>query len=184
MIRISIKGFILTLIISLIIAITIVFIASGSRIFIVFSDSMEPTIPPGSLVIVVPTWIKSPEVGDVVAYRLRIDNHASMVIVHRIVAKYSEDMFITKGDAVQEPDPWIVNRSDIIGVVVFSIPFIGTAMLFIAIFAPAILVGIATYQLSAYIQQHPEVVKPIIRKFNSLAKILQLLTNRHNKSNH
>jgi hypothetical protein len=49
------------------------------------------------------------------------------VVVHRIHDMYSlygEDMYITKGDANQSADNWVVTQDDIIGVVKCGIRYI------------------------------------------------------------
>ena len=86
----------------------------------VLSGSMEPTIPVGSLVIISPFDPDSLNVGDVICYRFS----DTVLITHRIVYVTSEG-FETRGDANEEIDSKIVDKSQVVGSVLFSIPFLG-----------------------------------------------------------
>ena len=60
--------------------------------------------------------------GDIIVFSMK-----DRVVVHRIYDIYSlygEDVYITKGDANESVDNWIVTQSDIIGVVKKKIKFI------------------------------------------------------------
>lgn len=60
--------------------------------------------------------------GDIIVFNMK-----DMVVVHRIYDSYSlygEDVYITKGDANENADKWIVTQKDIIGVVKKKIKFI------------------------------------------------------------
>ena len=83
---------------------------------VVLSGSMEPTLAVNDLV-----FVKAEEdydVGDVVVYQ-----NGKSLIIHRIVKKDGEE-FVTRGDANNaDDDP--INVSEIKGVMIFKIPFIG-----------------------------------------------------------
>lgn len=60
--------------------------------------------------------------GDIIVFNMK-----GRVVVHRIFDSYSlygEDVYITKGDANENEDKWIVTQEDIVGVVKKKIKFI------------------------------------------------------------
>jgi hypothetical protein len=79
---------------------------------------MEPYVPRGSLVVVVP---EHPGLGDVGAYRLE-EGGKTYVLVHRVVG-LGEGFYIFKGDAVDGIEQVSVDR--VIGRVVLAIPYVG-----------------------------------------------------------
>jgi signal peptidase I len=114
----------------------------------VTSKSMCPTYNFGDLLVAVRA--DDVEVGDVIAYRLGRE-----IIAHRIV-NVTGGGFITKGDAMDRPDPWIVRREDVVGRVVACVPYLGyayvlfsnpaTALLFAGLaFAASLLLSIRPY---------------------------------------
>lgn len=86
---------------------------------IVMSGSMEPSYHTGSIVLVDRDKATDVEIGDAIAF-----DNGGIIIAHRIINKCKEG-YITKGDANESEDPWIVRSSDVKGKVVFSIPLIG-----------------------------------------------------------
>lgn len=86
---------------------------------VVLSGSMEPTLSKGDLIFV--RQADTAELGDVVVYQAE-----NSLIVHRVVTK-SGDTLVTQGDANNAPDDPI-DAAQIKGVVVFSVPYIGTAL--------------------------------------------------------
>jgi signal peptidase len=118
-------------------------------LLIVTSKSMCPTYNFGDLLVAVRT--DDVKVGDVIAYR-----YGREIIIHRIVNVTLEG-FITKGDAMDRPDPWVVKREDVIGRVVACVPYLGyayvlfsnpaTALLFAGLaFAAPLLLSIRPYE--------------------------------------
>jgi len=68
----------------------------------------------------------SPHLGDVVAYEARTFAGAPVgVFSHRIIAGNLQDGFVVKGDHNPTPDVQHPKLSDILGVGIFVIPFIG-----------------------------------------------------------
>ena len=90
------------------------------RIFYVVSGSMEPNIPVGSLAVVAGS--DSYNVGDVVAYRLTVENR-TYTILHRIVAVSGDGRYYVKGDAM--PAGEYIEDSRIVGKLVAAIPLLG-----------------------------------------------------------
>ena len=101
----------------LLLSITAVLPFFGIKYYTVGSDSMAPAIKRNALVYV-NTKIKKIDIGDVVA----IDT-GGIPLLHRVV-ELGENYIITKGDANVTSDA-PRTFEDIIGVVVFHIPYLG-----------------------------------------------------------
>jgi len=86
----------------------------------VFTGSMEPTIPVGGVVIIKPVDPETLKIGDIICFRL--SGPASTT--HRII-NITDEGFVTKGDANENPDQWTVKNENVIGKVIFAIPYIG-----------------------------------------------------------
>ncbi len=90
------------------------------------SESMEPKINKGDVVIV--EKLNSEEkrtlkVGEVLVYK-----HNDMVIVHRIVniKEYKDKLYFnTKGDNNSEEDSWTISEEQVIGRAPLKIPYLG-----------------------------------------------------------
>lgn len=121
------------LILAVIAAVALVLILSfvpmkgGYKTLIVLSGSMEPSIKTGSVVLV-----KSGAeyaVGDVITFG---ENRKTKTpTTHRIFEIKEDDgvkSYITKGDANNAPDQKPITQADIIGKVLFSVPYAGYAV--------------------------------------------------------
>jgi signal peptidase I len=98
--------------------------------YTILTGSMDPTYPPGTLVIVKPTDPQQIKLGDVVTYQLKSGEGA--VVTHRVVkiiapsaATDNQERFITKGDANDVADQAAVRPVQIRGVVWYAVPYIG-----------------------------------------------------------
>jgi signal peptidase len=93
----------------------------------VLTGSMEPTLPPGTLVVVRPTPVQDIRVGNVLTYQIRSGEPA--VVSHRVLSRsVSTDgatTFITKGDNNDSPDANPVTPAQIKGTVWYSVPLLG-----------------------------------------------------------
>jgi signal peptidase len=118
----------------------IVFIAAALMVFaspflgwnidVVLSGSMEPAIQTGGVVVILPVDPETVKVGDVVTYA---SLSGKSLTTHRVIAiqNQPERQFITKGDANKNPDPSPILPSQIVGIVVFSFPFVGYLITYI-----------------------------------------------------
>ena len=93
----------------------------GLLVYDVVSESMEPTIPVGSMIFVKPTEGLEIEEGDVIAF---LSN--GIVVTHRVVENRKlERKFITKGDANALEDMNRVDYDDLLGRVERHVPKLG-----------------------------------------------------------
>src|SRR3989338_4969334 len=99
-------------------------IPGNIEVKIVQSGSMEPTIKTGALTIVKP--LARYAVGDIIMFGK--DTKTQVPTTHRIVADEVRSgvfYYTTQGDANEDPDPQQVAQSEVIGKVLFSIPYLG-----------------------------------------------------------
>ncbi|MCI0159257.1 signal peptidase I [Leifsonia shinshuensis] len=117
----------LILVCGLLVAAVGVPIATGSDTYTVLTRSMEPGLPPGTLLVVRPAARNSLHVGDVVTYQLH--SGKPDVVTHRIVrVEASSDgtkRYITRGDANAVADAAPVRAEQVRGRVWYAIPAIG-----------------------------------------------------------
>lgn len=100
----------------------------STSLMVVLSQSMEPNIPMGSIVVTRPTPPEEIEVGDVITFRSSDFGSASDLVTHRVVELVGSGAFMrfrTQGDAVEDPDPKLVDALDLVGRVWFSLPQAG-----------------------------------------------------------
>lgn len=104
--------------------VSLVPIPGNVEVKIVKSGSMEPNIHTGSIVVIQPQEQYS--IGEVITFGK--DTKTDVPTTHRI-AKVEQDaggtVFVTKGDANEDPDPNPVREGEVIGKVVFSLPYAG-----------------------------------------------------------
>ncbi len=98
----------------------------GAQTYTILTGSMQPGMPPGSLIAVKPVSIDDVRVGDVVTYQIRSGDPA--VVTHRVVGTTSstggDRLLITRGDANDLDDP-PVQREQLRGFVVLAMPYLG-----------------------------------------------------------
>ena len=138
--------FILT---GLLIAISLIPFKDNYRILVVMSGSMEPTIYTGSLVIVKP--VNEYKVNDIITFKTPGSQRKNDFTTHRIHDIESSDsgiIYITKGDANEEPDFERIAENRIIGKQFYSIALLGYVIgyvktlpgLLIIIIVPAVII--------------------------------------------
>ena len=99
----------------------------GLQVFTVLSGSMEPTYHTGSLIYVKKVDPYSVEVGQPITFML----DENTVATHRVVGIVPDEedasviRFRTKGDANEAEDGSLVHYKNVIGVPIFSIPYLG-----------------------------------------------------------
>lgn len=122
--------------------------------------SMQPTLEPGTLVVVVRQT--SYEVGDVVAYRIADgDIGAGSNVIHRIVGEGPAG-YLTEGDNTSWHDPWHPSGSDVIGKVAFTIPGAVPMLLFLRspLFLASLAAGFGVYVVLGLTAPRPSRATP------------------------
>lgn len=107
----------------LLIGLGFIFVAPGYDLYLVRSESMTPTINMGDLIITGPA--NTIAEGDIITYDL-----GGELVTHRVYST-GETGIKTKGDAVEDPDPWTVQSADVVGSYLFKIPYVGLLTNFI-----------------------------------------------------
>ena len=97
------------------------------RLAIVRSASMEPAMPAGALALMMPVDPEKVKVGNIIAFDPPWD--PEVTVSHRVVEVRAngELYFVTKGDATEELDPFLISPEHVHGKVVFNIPYLGFA---------------------------------------------------------
>ena len=106
----------------------VIYFLPDYNLYLVRSESMVPAINMGDLIITGPMGgLINGEIkpGTVVTYERNKE-----LVTHR-VASISGKTLVTKGDAVEDPDPWQVTISDVRGVFLFKVPYVGYALRFV-----------------------------------------------------
>jgi signal peptidase len=99
----------------------------GATPLTVLTQSMIPTYPPGTLVIVRPTATQDIRIGDAMTYQ--IESGRPEVVTHRVIAiertTNGSTTFTTQGDNNSAPDPKPVTTAQVKGTVWYAVPYIG-----------------------------------------------------------
>ena len=103
---------------------------AGYRPVVVYSGSMEPGLPVGTLAFVESVPAENIHVGDVITFG---DPHQpGRLVTHRVVETAETDegalAFRTKGDANLTRDPWTIALPDEAGRLAFDVPYVGYAL--------------------------------------------------------
>ena len=95
----------------------------GYSFYYVLTESMEPEIHSGEMILsrVVPT--EELQVGDIVTYMGDTGEFNGKIITHEII-EIDGDILTTKGIANEDPDP-AIRSSQVLSKYVFTIPFAG-----------------------------------------------------------
>lgn len=102
-------------------------ITGNYEILTVLSGSMAPAIGTGSVVIVKPA--ANYRIGDIITFRGA--GARAVPVTHRIVeirVESGNPVFITKGDVNNAPDTRQIAERDIIGRMMFAVPYAGYAV--------------------------------------------------------
>lgn len=103
----------------------------GFRWYQILTDSMSPEIRSGDIVIVRMT--KDINEGDIITFN-PVKGKKNTYLTHRVAEKYrlnDETLYKTKGDANKHSDISPVSADQIIGKVVFKIPYLGNVITFV-----------------------------------------------------
>jgi signal peptidase len=101
----------------------VAFLSLPFQMFAVKTGSMEPVFGPRDLVLVHKGEYQQ---GQPISF-----THYGEVITHRLVSVNADGTFVTRGDANKTPDPWVVQRREIIGGVVATVPHLGYSLVYL-----------------------------------------------------
>ncbi|WP_421743493.1 signal peptidase I [Cellulomonas sp.] len=122
----AVSGVVLVAVLLVGLATIVVPVVLGATPYTVLTRSMEPGMPPGTLVVTRPVSVDDIGTGDVVTYQLR--SGEPTVVTHRVIGVGSnalgETVFSTMGDANAVPDE-PVRAVQVRGVVVYQVPYLG-----------------------------------------------------------
>lgn len=123
----GLSGGLLALVAALAAAAVIIPFLTGSVALTVLTGSMEPGLPPGTLVVVRPTPPVNIRIGDVMTYQ--IESGKPEVVTHRVIGVVASSdgsrTFTTQGDNNPQADPNQVVEEQVKGTVWYSIPLLG-----------------------------------------------------------
>lgn len=125
---------------------------TGSQAYTVLTGSMEPSYPPGTLIVVKPTPAEDLEVGDVITFQPVSGDPA--VVTHRIDGIYfngaGQRQIFTRGDANDVADSWALVPEQIRGKLLYSVPQLGRVNSVINGQSRSILVTVVAAGLGVY----------------------------------
>jgi signal peptidase len=104
------------------------FIFSDYYSSVVMSGSMEPAVPVGSIVVTQKIDVDNVKAGDIIVFQ-----RSNSKTLHRVIDKIVENdsyYFKTKGDANENPDPWIVQPEQVQGSLLLTMPYYGYLIYF------------------------------------------------------
>ncbi len=116
-------GWVVFVILSVILAgLGFLYVSDGYNLYLVRSESMRPAINMGDLIITGP--MNGQINGEVKPGTIITYEHNNDLITHRVASTNGKTL-VTKGDATEDADPWSVTLSDVVGVYLFKIPYVG-----------------------------------------------------------
>ena len=126
-IGLAVSGALLVLVLGLGALVIVIPALTGGTALTVLTQSMEPKLPPGTLIVIRPTAIDDIRIGDVLTYQIKSGQPA--VVSHRVVSRSVDTTgrttLTTKGDNNDLPDAGPVQKAQIRGTLWYSIPWLG-----------------------------------------------------------
>ena len=110
--------------IALLLIISVFSITGNFKVLTVLSGSMEPTIKTGAIVVAKPA--NDYKIGDIITFGPNTKTQSPTTHrIYDIKVVGGTPVYITKGDANNAPDTKEIQKSDIIGKVLFNVPYLG-----------------------------------------------------------
>jgi len=114
-------------VVALLLIVSVLPITGNYKVMTVISGSMAPAIKMGSVVIVKPA--SDYKIGDVITFGPYSKTKApTSHRIYDIKVVDGQPVYITKGDVNNAPDARELQKRDIVGKVLFSVPFVGYAV--------------------------------------------------------
>lgn len=115
----------------LLLLMVIVYSWFGLRLYCIRTGSMHPAYPVGSLVAVVPDRSGAYRVNDVITFQLE----NGLTVTHRVIETDPKEKTLrTKGDSNSVEDSYTIPSEQVVGRVVFSVPYAGYPLLLMETF--------------------------------------------------
>jgi signal peptidase len=115
------------IVVALLLIFSVLPITGNYKVMTVLSGSMDPNIKMGSVVVVKP--VQDYKIGEVITFGPYSKTKAPTT--HRIYdirVVDGQPLYITKGDANDAPDPKEIQKKDVVGKVLLSVPYMGYAV--------------------------------------------------------
>lgn len=126
-IGVALSGALLLLVLALAVILIVIPKVAGGMPLTILTSSMEPGLPPGTLIVVRPVNPDDLRIGDVVTYQMQSGRPG--VITHRIIAVVSSSdgsrSFTFQGDNNAAPDSEQIREVQIQGRLWYSVPLVG-----------------------------------------------------------
>jgi len=113
---------VLVILILILAGLAFLYFSPGYDLRLVRSESMRPAVNMGDLIITGP--VNGPINGEVKPGMIVTYEYKKELITHR-VGSIDGETLVTKGDAVEGPDPWPVEISNVRGIYLFKVPYVG-----------------------------------------------------------
>ena len=113
---------VLTVLVLVLAGLAFLYFSPGYSLYMVRSESMRPAINIGDLIITGP--LNGPMNGEIKPGTIVTYEYSKELVTHR-VQSIDDKTLVTKGDATEDPDPWSVTLSDVRGIYLFKIPYVG-----------------------------------------------------------
>lgn len=114
-------------VIAVLLVVSVLPITGNYKVLTVLSGSMEPAIKTGSVVVVKPS--QDYKIGDIITFgEMSKTKTPTSHRIHDIKVVDGQPVYITKGDANNAPDQREITGKEIIGKVLFSVPYVGFAV--------------------------------------------------------
>ncbi len=119
----KIFSWLITAVLVLIVAgLAFIYFSPGYDLRLVRSESMKPAVNMGDLIITGP--VNGPINGELKPGMIVTYEYSQELVTHR-VQLIDGTTLVTKGDAVEDPDSWPVTLSEVEGIYLFKIPYVG-----------------------------------------------------------
>jgi signal peptidase I len=138
----SAAGTVLTVLLAAMVAAGAVALPTDTKLVVVASDSMRPTLRTGDLLVVPPSRGKPVEAGDIAVYRTTAEQ---AWVVHRVIGIRTVDErrhLLTRGDANADTDHDLVPAGNVHGTVSWRVPRLGYLLRWLAGSGPRTALGI------------------------------------------
>jgi len=113
--------------IAILLIVSVLPITGNYKVMTVISGSMAPAIKMGSVVIVKP--VSDYKIGEVITFGPYSRTKAPTTHrIYDIKVTGGEPIYITKGDVNNAPDTREITKKDVLGKVLFSVPYVGYAV--------------------------------------------------------